>query len=225
MSKELSAKMRANLADIYRLIDRQPQPSGYVSTSQVADLLFVSPPAVNRMVNRLSKQGLLHHQRYQGVSVTEAGRKVALKQIRRQRIAEVFLVQIMGMNWLEAHEEAQRLSQGMSEAVLQRMLEMTDQPTVCPHGEPIPDAEGNLPPTRDIALSSVAAGSQARITRLVTREADRLQYVEALGLLPGRLCDVIHVAPFEGPLQLKLGREFRIIGQNLAQLIRVEIVG
>ncbi len=222
--KDLSVAMRSKLADIYRLIDRQPEATGYVSTSQVADLLFVSAPAVNRMVNRLSKQGLLHHQRYRGVSVTDAGRIEALKHIRCQRIAEVFLVQVMGINWLEAHEEAQRLSHGLSEAVVQRMVEMTRYPSVCPHGEPIPDAEGNLPPTKDIALSLAKAGEKARISRLITREIDRLQYVEALGLLPGRVCDVIHVAPFEGPMQLKLGREFRIIGRNLAQLIRVEIV-
>lgn len=222
--KELSVNMRAKLADIYRLIDRQPNASGYVGTSQVADLLFVSAPAVNRLVNRLSKLGLLHHQRYQGVAVTDAGRVEALKHIRCERIAEVFLVQVMGINWLDAHEEARRLGQGLSEAVIQRMYEMTNRPTLCPHGEPIPDAEGNLPANSDFALSLAEAGAKTRITRLITREPDRLQYVEALGLLPGRVCDVIHVAPFEGPLQLKLGREFRIIGRNLAELIRVELV-
>ena len=214
MPNELSVKMRANLADIYRLIDRQPQGSDFVSTSQVADLLFVSPPAVNRMVNRLSKLGLLNHQRYQGVAMTEAGRVQALKYIRYQRIAEVFLVRILGLDWLQAHQEAQTLSQGLSDAVVQRMYEMTGEPSVCPHGEPIPDAAGRLAPLQDMSLARVGAGTQIRITRLITREPDRLQYVEALGLMPGRVCDVIHVAPFEGPLQLKLGREFRIIGQR-----------
>ncbi|MCY3781985.1 MAG: metal-dependent transcriptional regulator [Chloroflexi bacterium] len=224
MSSELSSKMRANLAEIYRFIDRQPRQADYVSTSQLADLLFVSPPAVNRMVNRLSRQGLLEHQPYQGVAITEAGREEALKHIRRQRIAEVFLVQVMGLNWLQVHEEAQRLSDGLSEAVVQRMFEMTNQPSVCPHGEPIPDADGALPPAEDVFLSNVPAGSRARVTRLVTREVDRLQYVEALGLVPGKECEVIHIAPFEGPMQLKLGPEFRIIGQNLANLIRAEVI-
>ncbi len=224
MPSELSNKMRANLADIYRFIDRQPRPADYVSTSQLAELLLVSPPAVNRMVNRLSKLGLLEHQRYQGVAMTDAGRVEALKHIRRQRIAEVFLVQVMGLNWLQVHEEAGRLSDGLSEAVVQRMYEMTNQPRACPHGEPIPDAEGALPAAEDVFLADVEAGARARVTRLITREIDRLQYVEALGLVPGRICDVIHVAPFEGPMQLKLGREFRIIGQNLARLIRVEVM-
>ncbi len=224
MPSELSSKMRANLAEIYRFIDRQPQQPDYVSTSQLADLLFVSPPAVNRMVNRLSKQGLLEHKPYQGVAITDAGRIEALKHIRYQRIAEVFLVQVMGLNWLQVYEEAQRLCQGLSEAVVQRMFEMSNQPRACPHGEPIPDASGALPPATDIFLANVEAGARVRVTRLTTREIDRLQYVEALGLVPGCICDVIHVAPFEGPMQLKLGREFRIIGQSLARLIRVEVL-
>ena len=224
MTAELSSKMRAYLAEIYRLIDRQLEPVDFVSTSQLADLLQVSPPAVNRMVNRLSKQGMLHHQPYQGIAITDTGRVEALKHIRTQRVAEVFLVQVMQMSWLEVHEEARRLSGGLSEAVVQRMYDMTDKPATCPHGEPIPQVSGKLPAAGDLYLSQVEAGAVIRVSRLITRDADRLQYIEALGLAPGRVCDVIHVAPFEGPMQLKLGQEFRIIGQSLAQLIRVEVL-
>ncbi len=224
MTPVLSSKMRAYLAEIYRLIDRQLESVEYVSTSQLAEMLDVSPPAVNRMVNRLGKQGLLHHQPYHGISITETGRVEALKQIRKQRVAEVFLVQVMGMNWLEVAEEARRLSDGLSDAVARRMFEMTDKPSVCPHGEPIPQANGTLPPASDVYLSQVKAGATIRVSRLITRESDRLQYVEALGLVPGQVCAVIHVAPFDGPIQLKLGREFRIIGQSLAQVIRVDIL-
>ncbi len=216
--------MRAYLAEIYRLIDRQPEPVEYVSTSQLAEMLDVSPPAVNRMINRLSKSGLLHHQRYQGIAITEPGRVQALKHIRKQRVAEVFLVQVMAMSWLEVCDEAKRLSDGLSDAVVQRMFDMTDEPATCPHGEPIPSASGALPPATDVYLSQVEAGASIRVSRLITRESDRLQYVDALGLSPGQVCDVIHVAPFEGPMQLKLGREFRIIGQSLARLIRVDVL-
>ena len=149
-------------------------------------MLDVSPPAVNRMVNRLSKQGLLHHQRYQGIAITESGRVEALKHIRKQRVAEVFLVQVMGMSWLEVHEEARRLSDGLSEAVVQRMVDMTDKPATCPHGEPIPLADGTLPPATDVFLSEMKAPETViRVSRLITRESDRLQYIEALGLVPG----------------------------------------
>ena len=224
MSNELSSKMRAYMAEIYRLLDRQPSASENVTSSQLADWLFVSPPAVNRMVNRLSELGLLVHQPYQGITITERGKIEALKHIRLQRIAEAFLVRVMGMNWLTVHEEALRLSDGLSETVVQRMYEMTGAPSVCPHGEPIPAAQGALPPVRDEFLSQIGAGSKIRVSRLITREFDRLQYIEALGLVPGQVCEVIHVAPFDGPMQLQLGREFRIIGHSLAQLIRAEVL-
>ena len=224
MSSELSSKMRAYMAEIYRLLDRQLDASKNVTSSQLADWLFVSPPAVNRMVNRLSELGLLKHEPYKGISITDAGRVEALKHIRRQRIAETFLVAVMDINWLSAREEALRMSDGLSEAVVQRMYEMTGEPQTCPHGEPIPGVDGALPPATDVFLSQIGAGNRIRVSRLVTRESDRLQYIEALGLVPGQVCEVIHVAPFEGPMQLRLGTEFRIIGQSLAQLIRAEII-
>ena len=224
MSSELSSKMRAYMAEIYRLVDRQPKQSENVTSSQLADWLFVSPPAVNRMVNRLSELGLLVHQPYQGITITDEGRTEALKHIRCQRIAEAFLVQVMDINWLTVHEEALRLSDGLSETVIQRMYEMTGKPATCPHGEPIPDAQGTLPPANDVFLSQIGAGNKIRVSRLITRESERLQYIEALGLIPDQVCEVIHVAPFDGPMQLKLGQEFRIIGHSLAQLIRAEVI-
>lgn len=223
MATELSSKMRAYLAEIVRLLERQPQPTEHISSSQLSEALEISPPAVNRMVNRLQDLGLLKHKPYQGIAITEAGRIAALKHIRRQRIAEVFLVRVMDINWLDAHAEAQRLSDGLSEKVVARMEQMTGAPTTCPHGEPIPSADGTLPPQTDVPLSQLKQAARIRISRLTTRESDRLAYIEALGLLPGRRCEVIHVAPFDGPMQLKLEREFRIIGHSLARLIRVHV--
>ena len=222
MSTELSNKMRAYMAEIYRLVDRQSEPMTYVSTSELAELLNVSPPAVNRMVNKLKELDLLDHEPYQGIAITEAGRIEALKHIRYQRIAEVFLVNVMGISWLEVYEEAVRLSDGLSESVVNRMYEMAGKPKFCPHGEPIPTEDGRIEIVEDSLLSKVKPETTGTITRLATRELDRLQYLEALGLIPGSEVEVIHVAPFDGPLQLKLGNEYRIIGNNLAQLIRVQ---
>ena len=221
-SAELSSKMRSYLAEIYRLADRQVETEDYVSTAQLADLLLVSPPAVNRMVSKLNEWGLIDHRPYQGIAITARGRVEALKRIRSQRIAEVFLVQVMGIDWLQAHGEAIDLSDGLSEKVAQRMYEMAGQPDFCPHGEPIPNEQGIVRPMPDKLLAQVEAGRDVRISRLITRELDRLQYIGALGLIPGRVCAVIHVAPFNGPMQIKLDREYRIIGNSLARLIRVE---
>jgi len=219
--KELSTKMRSYIAEIYRLIDRQPTSVEYVGTSELADLLNVSPPAVNRMVNKLKELGLLDHEPYQGIAITDTGRVEALKHIRFQRIAEAFLVNVMDVDWLQVSDEAMQLSGGLSDVLVNRMYEMAGKPEFCPHGEPIPDKSGTINPIHDTLLSQMEAGTRVKITRLITREFDRLQYLEALGLVPMAEFDLIHVAPFNGPMQLKLNNEFRIIGNNLAELIRV----
>ncbi len=218
---ELSPTMRGYLAEIYRLQENADPDEPYVSTSALADVLFVSPPAVNRMVGKLKEMGYLHHEPYQGISLTQAGNNEALLELRRHRIIEAFLVTVMNFGWHEVHHEAHLMSSGTSEILLQRMLEMAGQPTTCPHGEPIPDANGVLPKIHDERLNKADIGQDLQITRVTTREPDRLEYLEALGLTPGRKIHLLHKAPFNGPLQLKIGDEFRIIGDNLAHLIRV----
>jgi DtxR family Mn-dependent transcriptional regulator len=222
MSEDLSTKMRLYLAEMYRLAEMQATAEGYITTSALSELLNVTAPAVNRMVNRLKELDLLEHQPYQGIRLTDTGKHEALQQLRRQRIIEVFLVKRMQFRWDEVHSEASQLSLSISAALLERMNAMSAYPAFCPHGEPIPDAAGNLAPLPDQLLSSVAAGKKVRVTRIRTRDPERLRYIEALGLMPHAPLEVLHVAPFNGPMQLKMEREYRIVGHNLAELIRVQ---
>ena len=223
MLADLSPKTLDYLAEIYRLSDHAPlADAGFVSTSALAELLDVSAPAVNRMVTRLKDLGLLEHEPYHGIRLTPAGTREALKELRRHRIAEAFLVKVMGFGWHDVHAEASSISGALSDTITERMLEMAGNPTTCPHGEPIPDADGNLVKPADFLLSTAAASEKPyRISRVLTREDDRLEYLAALGLTPGTEFVLLHVAPFHGPMQLKVGSEYRIIGHNLAELIRV----
>lgn len=221
----LSATMREYLAEIYRLCDRESSPDGYVSTSALADLLDVSAPAVNRMVIKLRDQGLLLHEPYQGIRLTDAGQREALKQLRRHRIVEAFLTKVMDFGWHQVHEEADRISPALAEIVVERMAEMAGNPTHCPHGEPIPSVEGEIPVMHDVLIPDAPQNVMLEITRVRTREADRLEYMAALELVPGSRLQVVHAAPFNGPIQLRLqDKEFRIIGHNLAEMIRVQPV-
>lgn len=226
MDSEFSSTMRDYLAEIYRLSQQRiDSENGYVGTSELAELLDVSAPAVNRMVTKLKDMGLLRHEAYRGIQLTDEGTKVALIQLRRHRIAEAFLVNVMGFGWHEVHEEAHRMSSAISEELCQRMLDMSDHPRYCPHGEPVPTAEGTVEVLDDVLLSEMAINQPSHVTRVLTREPERLEYIAALGLTPGSELQVIHAAPFNGPLQLKLGSEYRIIGHNLAELIRVKKAG
>ncbi len=221
---DLSAKMRDYLVEIYRLAERGTDENGYVSTSMLAELLDVTAPAVNRMVSKLKEMGLLLHEPYQGIRLTSAGEREALIKLRYHRIAECFLVSVMGFGWEEVHEEAKRMSSALSESLCQRMMEMANNPTHCPHGEPIPTKVGDVPRPGDVLLTQADVGGTLEISRVLTRETDRLTYLAALELKPGARFELIHAAPFNGPMQLKLNGEYRIIGYNLAELIRVRPV-
>lgn len=219
---DLSATMRDYLTQIYRLSDRGDGQSGYIGTSALADLLDVSAPAVNRMVTKLKDSGLLEHEPYQGIRLTDKGQREALKELRRHRITEAFLVNVMGFGWHEVQAEADKMSAGLTPTITERMAEMAGYPTHCPHGEPIPSPDGDLPTPNDVLLSDAETNLDLEITRVRTRESDRLEYMAALGLTPGKHLQVLHKAPFNGPLQLKVGTEYRIVGHNLAELIRVK---
>ncbi|MCA9949670.1 MAG: metal-dependent transcriptional regulator [Anaerolineales bacterium] len=212
-----SVAMREYLAEIYRLQEDSPT----VSTTSLAERLDVSAPAVPRMLKRLKSVGYVKHVPYQGVELTPLGRQEALRELRRHRVLEVFLVNIMNFSWDEAHEHADDLGKGLNDQLTARMAEMTNFPTRCPHGEPIPDEEGNLPTINDICLFNLGVGQRGRISRVRTHEPDKLQYIGSLGLVPQAAFEIVGRAPFNGPMRLRVGRDEVILGIELVKLLWV----
>ncbi len=222
---DLTAKMRDYLAEIFRLSDRARDigvSDGYIGTSALAELKDVSPPAVNRMVTRLRELGYLTHEPYKGIRLTPEGEREALKQLRRQRIVEAFLVNVMQFHWHEIKSEADRMAHALPDVIADRMWEMAGHPEVCPHGEPIPSVNGDLPLLDDQLLIDAPHNHLLIVTRVRARERDRLEYIAALGLLPGTKIEILQMAPFNGPIQLRAGKEYRIIGHNLGEMIKVK---
>lgn len=220
---DLTTKMRRYLARIHQLANFA-DATGFISTADLADTFFVTAPAVNRMVNRLRELELIEHIPYKGIRLTAKGRVEALKYLRQHRIIECFLVSVLGVHWTEVNEEATNMSSSeFSKKLIDRMFDMAGQPSFCPHGEPIPNENGELLSLSDVPLSQTQTGQHVVITRIHTRDKERLRYMDALGLLPNTTLYVHHVAPFSGPLQIKITDEFRIVGHNLAELIRVRI--
>jgi DtxR family transcriptional regulator, Mn-dependent transcriptional regulator len=214
---EPSAAMREYLAEIYRLQEDEPT----VSTTSLADRLNVSPPAIPRMLKRLQSAGFVKHVPYQGVALTELGREEALKELRRHRILEVFLVKVMGFTWDEAHDHSEDLGQGLNDALTQRMAEMSGFPSRCPHGEPIPDEEGNLPPINDTSIMNLSVGHKGVISRVRTHDLEKLRYFASLKLVPGSEFEIVGRAPFNGPMRLRIGRDEIVLGAELTQSLWV----
>src|SRR5436190_14642978 len=151
-----SAVQQEYLAEAYRLVHSQPG-NPYITTSALAERVGVSAPAVAAVVERLKRAGFVEHEPYRGMKLTPKGEREALMNIRRHRLTEVFLVKVMGFGWHEVHDEADSIGAVIGERIASRMEEMADYPRRCPHGEPIPTADGRMPEVVDEPLSDVAA--------------------------------------------------------------------
>ncbi len=218
-SPAISPAMQEYLAETYRLAHYQPdQP--FVSTSALAEVLEVSPPAVTRMVQRLKEAGYLDHEPYQGIRLTAAGEREALFSIRRHRLVERFLTDVMHFGWHEVHTAADELGGVVSDQVVNRMEQMAGYPRRCPHGEPIPTAAGVMPTVVDYPLTEVETGTLV-VSRVNTHDEAKLKYLDSLGLRPGAAFDLVQRAPFNGPLNLRVGEALHHIGHELARSVRV----
>jgi DtxR family transcriptional regulator, Mn-dependent transcriptional regulator len=216
----LSSAMQEYLAEAYRLAYYQPDKK-HVSTSALADVMQVSAPAVTRMVQRLKDAGYLEHEPYQGIYLTAEGEREALLCIRRHRLVERFLVDVMGFGWHEVHTTADELGENVSDKVVARMESLADYPRRCPHGEPIPTSEGIMPEVVDRALTEVSAPADLIVSRANSHDEEKLKYLDSLQLKPGARFTLVERAPFNGPLTLEINGQRHFIGHELAGVLRV----
>jgi DtxR family Mn-dependent transcriptional regulator len=171
---------------------------GSASTKDVADRLLVSPASVSNMFVRLQEMGLVEYERYQGASLTERGRLEALRLVRRHRLIETFLLEHLGYDWQEVHEEAERLEHAVSDAFTDRLAELLGHPDHDPHGDPIPSAEGILEADDSFPLNQAVAGKRLRIFKVRDEDAAMLDYFGDRDLVPGRLLTVREVRAIDG---------------------------
>lgn len=207
------------LGELYRLGGVEE----VVSPTELAEVMEVTPPAAARMIERLEERGLVERIPYQGVRLTERGSKEALREIRYHRLSEAFLVRVMGYGWHEAHDMADALAEVADEEFVRRMDEKAGFPTRCPHGEPIPTAEGEMPEVHDVPLTELSEGAAGRISRVKVREDDKLVYLAEVGIVPDQPFRIEGKAPFGGPVRLAIGRGEQTLGAELASAVRVEV--
>jgi DtxR family Mn-dependent transcriptional regulator len=215
----LTRSVEDYLKAIYRL-----SPHGRTaSTSEIAQRLVLSPASVSGMVKRLSEQGLLEHVPYKGVQLTADGRRAALRMLRRHRLIEAYLVAFLGYTWDTVHDEAERLEHAVSDTLVERMAAVLGNPTVDPHGDPIPTPDGDIDEPAGVPLSDVPAGSSAVIRQVEEGQPDRLRYIASLGLRPGVRVSVVDRQPFQGPVTIEVAGETHVIGNELGRVVRATI--
>ena len=212
----LTRSVEDYLKAIYRL-----SPQGRTaSTSEIAQRLELSPASVSGMVKRLSEHGLLEHVPYKGVQLTAEGRRAALRMLRRHRLIEAYLVAFLGYSWDTVHDEAERLEHAVSDTLVERMAAVLGNPTVDPHGDPIPTPEGDIHETASIPLSEVPAGTSVEVRQVEEGQPDRLRYIASVGLRPGVHLTVVDRQPFQGPITIEVAGETHVIGNELGQVVR-----
>ncbi len=167
------------------LVESQASPGARVTTGQIATALSVAPGTVTSMIKALAKSGLVSYEPYSGVELTREGRELAMHVLRRHRLIELFLVEVMGVDWSEVHAEAELLEHAVSDRLIDRMDEMLGRPSVDPHGDPIPDARGRLEEPDAASLVGCPLARALRVVRVTDQTPEFLQLAEREGLMPG----------------------------------------
>jgi DtxR family Mn-dependent transcriptional regulator len=221
------------LSAIYKLA----QATDRVTTSALADIMCVSPPAASSMLKRLQDSGFVDRSAPDGITLTEQGRLAALQLIRRHRLLEVFLVEVMGFTWDQVDVEAHRLEHSVSAAFEDRMDRLCNYPTRCPHGDLIPLKDGTMPDEKLTAVTALEPGQQGVLQRVGSKEPSVLRYLSQLKLMPGREVRLVDLAPFNGPVTLELlnltngssngdahTNPTQILGSELADTLFVQVL-
>lgn len=216
MDDTLTKSEREALKAIYRLT----RDTAEAHTGGLADVLGLSPGTVTTTVKRLADRGFVDHRPYQGVSFTPLGQRTAVAAIRRHRIVERFLADMLGYPWNEADKFAVSFEHELPDEVLDRLFVALHQPATCPHGFPIPSAEDlELPATPD--LYALAPGEVAEVALSGSTDPELVEFLGTLGLVPGVEVIVVEKHPFDGPLVVKVDGHDRTIGERVARQIYV----
>jgi len=196
-----------------------------VPMGQVATALGVTPGTATTMVKALAESGLAEYEPYSGVRLSAAGEKLAGLVLRRHRLVELFLVQVMGMSWAEVHDEAEHLEHVVSERLIDRIDEMLGRPTHDPHGDPIPDPDGAITTRHLDNLLTCPLGTSLTVTRITDQDPAFLRFIENNDLKPGQPVEVESRDAAADSVILRGKDERRItIGARAASKLLVEVV-
>jgi DtxR family Mn-dependent transcriptional regulator len=211
--------------DYLKAIWTLQQAESPVSTSRIAERLELTSAAVTAMVKRLAEQGLLRHEPYYGVRLTPAGELASLGIIRRHRVLELFLTEMLGYDWDRVHEEAERLEHAASDELIERLAKLLGEPDRDPHGSVIPTAEGEIHAEDYPALSDARPGETGRVIEVRVQEPEQLRYLGTLSLYPGAEFQIVEQAPFDGPVSITVNGEPRVLSHALAERIHIDLEG
>jgi DtxR family transcriptional regulator, Mn-dependent transcriptional regulator len=224
--------------DYLKAIYELSESGGRVSTSALAERMATAPASVTGMLQKMAEDrleraegrqrpALVDYERHRGVSLTPAGVKIALEVIRHHRLIELYLAEALGYPWDQVHAEADKLEHVISEDFEDKISSYLGDPTHDPHGDPIPSKDGVVSPYSTTTLSDMSPGQSARVARVRDDDPALLRYLAELGIVLDALVTVDSVAPFDGPMHIRVGGDNRAplhaLGREVTAQVFVEI--
>ncbi len=191
------------------------------STSDLARRLEITPGSVSTMIKRLDETGIVEHVPYRGVRLTSKGERVALSVIRRHRLLELFLTTTLEIPWEDVHGYAEALEHATSDELIEIIARKLGNPTLDPHGDPIPNHELEIDEQATQSLASLKPGQRATLTRVSDSDPAMLRYLTEHGITIGDEVEMIDHQPFDGPCEIRIGPDTHNLGLTLARAIRV----
>ncbi|MCG8481613.1 MAG: metal-dependent transcriptional regulator [Spirochaetales bacterium] len=195
-----------------------------VSLGTLAQALRVTPGTVTTMMKSLADAGLIEYRPRAGVLLTREGRDVALSVVRRHRLIELFLVEVVGLDWAEVHKEAEVLEHAVSDRLLGRIDELLGYPKTDPHGDPIPTPDGTLAQATGFPLADAGSDDTCRVVRVEHDEPGFLDYLKETGLVPGATITVVRRNDAAGTILVRTERGETVISVQMARKLRVRSI-
>ncbi|MDP7005275.1 MAG: metal-dependent transcriptional regulator [Phycisphaerales bacterium] len=193
-----------------------------IATGVIAKSLNVTPGSATSMIKTLAESGLVEHKPHYGVKLTDRGRCLAIRVVRRHRIVEMFLVQILGMDWCDVHDEAEKLEHVVSDEIISRMDKILGHPNFDPHGDPIPTADGTIPSRTLQVLSHCNSGDVVTIARINDQNASFLKFAEENGLTLGTKIEISRKSEIAESITILSEKKAVVLGLSAANRIEVE---
>jgi DtxR family Mn-dependent transcriptional regulator len=225
MAHQESITRTSAIEDYAKAIYALELRGGAVSTNALAERLGVTAASASGMVKRLCELGLVSHEPYHGVSLTDDGRRVALEVLRHHRLLELYLSETLGVPWDRVHDEAEVLEHVLSEELEELISAKLGHPTHDPHGDPIPTRDLTIDEGTTECLQALEAGVRGVFTRVSDSHPEMLRFLADRGIAPGDRLEVLEKQPFDGPVFVRFGStgDVHALGGALARAMRVEV--
>jgi DtxR family transcriptional regulator, Mn-dependent transcriptional regulator len=213
------------MEDYVAVIWRLTQYGGAASTSEVARRLGVTAASTSYMFRKMAEAGLVEYKEYAGATLTVEGEAAAMGYIRRHRVTERFLVDVLGISWERADAISDQMEHALPDEVIDRMEAVMGHPLTCPHGYPIPTKEGAIatPDLKEVAAMN--PGESGTVAQVAEHDPNLLTYFAAHGIKPGADVTVVAADPLGGTVTLQVGGAPLVISEKTARLVRVPVRG